>query len=77
MNNMAAALEAVKGFNMEVIIIPKSAAGTDAKAPAVYLDDTVLVVDGDERNGKITTDGLKEALKRANVLKYPPKPEEK
>jgi hypothetical protein len=68
---MAAAVEVAKDYKIEVLIVPKSMAGTDAKAPAVYLDDKVLAEDKGLRNGMITTEELIDELKKAGISKYP------
>ncbi|MBI5049403.1 MAG: hypothetical protein HZC11_00635 [Nitrospirae bacterium] len=63
-------MQAAKKFKIEIILIPKSLAGADAEAPAVYLQDEVLAIHGGARDGKITSKELFSELKRANVQMF-------
>jgi hypothetical protein len=68
---MAAAVKVAEDFKVEIIIIPKSMAAPQVKAPAVYLDDKVLAEDKGLRNGKITAEELMSELEKAGVPRYP------
>ncbi len=56
-----------KDFEVDLVSIPKSKAGTGAKAPAVYLNDTLLSEIGGIRDGKITEAELFDELSGSKV----------
>lgn len=64
---MNAAVEAAKRFEVEIVSIPKSKAGADAKAPAVYLNDKPIAEVGFLKNGTVTLEELIDELRAAGV----------
>ena len=66
-DNTAAAGSAAKDFEVEVVILNKSQAGPDAKAPAVYLNDKLLAEVKGIRDGKITEQELVDEMTKAGV----------
>lgn len=65
--NIQAAAEVANHYRITVQIVPRSLAGADAIAPAVYLDDTPIVRDGDEHKGIVEAGLLNEVMDRAGV----------
>lgn len=62
-----AAVNAADVYNIEVVRIPESKAGTDLKVPSVYLEDILLAEIGGLRDGIIEEEDLMNELGRANV----------
>ncbi len=60
-----------KDFEVDLVILTKSEAGPDAKAPAVYLNDKVLSEIKGIRDGKITEAELFDELSGAKVPRKP------
>ncbi|HDH33944.1 MAG TPA: hypothetical protein ENG88_00630 [Nitrospirae bacterium] len=60
-----------KDFEIDLVIVTKSEAGPDTKAPAVYFNDQVLCEIGGIRNGKITEAELFDELSAAKVPRKP------
>ncbi|MEW6602570.1 MAG: hypothetical protein AB1499_16475 [Nitrospirota bacterium] len=56
-----------KDFEVDVVILTKSQAGPDAKAPAVYLNDKLLSEVKGIRDGKITVEELVDELSKDGV----------
>ena len=67
MANLNIAVEAAKRFVIEIISIPKSKAGVNAKAPAVYLNDKLIAEIGFLRQGAISLEELINELRTAGV----------
>ena len=66
-NNTIAAGNVAKDFEVDLVVLTKSEAGPDAKAPAVYLNDKALSEIKGIRDGKITEAELFEELSEAKV----------
>jgi hypothetical protein len=66
-------VKAAKCFDAEVITIPKSQAGANAKAPSVYLNDRVIAEIGFLKKGTISLEELINQLKAAGVPERPDK----
>lgn len=64
---MNAAVEAAKRFEVEIVSVPKSKAGADAKAPAVYLNDKLIAEIGFLKKGTISLEELINELRAADV----------
>ena len=64
---MNASVEAAKRFEVEIVIVPKSKAGADAKAPAVYLNDKLITEVGFLKKGTVTLEELIDELRSAGV----------
>lgn len=68
---MNAAVEASKRFEVEIVSVPKSKAGADAKAPAVYLNNKLIAEIGFLKKGTISVDELISELRTAGVPERP------
>ena len=68
---MNAAVEAAKRFVVEIISVPKSKAGGNAKAPAVYLNNKLVAEIGFLRQGTISLEELINELRTAGVPERP------
>jgi hypothetical protein len=66
-----AAVEAAKCFNVEIVSVPKSKAGVNAKAPAVYLNDKLIAEIGFLRQGTISLEELINELRTAGAPERP------
>jgi len=64
---MNAAVEAAKRFEVEIVSVPKSKAGPDAKAPAVYLNDKLITEIGFLKKGTVSLEELITELRTAGV----------
>ena len=64
---MNAAVEAAKRFVVEIISVPKSKAGVNAKAPSVYLNDKLIAEISFLRQGTISLEELINELRTAGV----------
>jgi len=64
---MEAAVEAAKRFEVEIVSVPKSKAGADAKAPSVYLNDKLIAEIGFLKKGTISLEELISELRTAGV----------
>lgn len=60
-------MEAAKRFNVDIVDVPKSKAGADAKAPAVYLNDKLITAAGFLKKGTISLEELTRELMAAGV----------
>ena len=60
-----------KDFEVDLVVLTKSEAGPDAKAPAVYLNDKALSEIKGIRDGKITEAELFDELSSAKVPRKP------
>lgn len=67
-NNMQVAAELSNLFKIPVMIIPKSLAGPDAKAPAVYYGGAMIAVDGGEKNGMVSFTQIADVVDIENAL---------
>jgi len=67
MVNLNIAVEAAKRFEVEIISLPKSKAGGNAKAPAVYLNEHLVAEIGSLRGGAISLEELINELRSAGV----------
>ncbi|MFP4611582.1 MAG: hypothetical protein ACLFQT_11225 [Thiohalophilus sp.] len=65
--NIQAAAEVANRYRITVQLLPRSLAAPGAVAPAVYLDGTPLVEDGDAYKGVADVGLLEEALDQAGV----------
>jgi len=65
--NILAAAEAANRYRITVRLLPRSLAGPDAAAPAVYLDGEPLTVDGDSRKGVADLALLTAALEQSGI----------
>ncbi|MEW6647051.1 MAG: hypothetical protein AB1450_07620 [Pseudomonadota bacterium] len=65
--NLAAALEIANRFKVTIRLLPRSTAGADARAPAVYVGGKVITAHGDARNGVADAALLATALEQAGV----------
>lgn len=68
---MNAAVEASKRFEVEIVSVPKSKAGADAKAPAVYLNNKLIAEIGFLKKGTISVDELISELRTSGVPERP------
>ena len=64
---MNAAVEAAKRFMFEIISVPKSKAGVNAKAPAVYFNDKLIAEISFLKQGTISLEELINELRTAGV----------
>lgn len=65
--NIQAAAEIANRYRIAVRLLPRSLAGPDAPAPAVYLDGEPITVDGDARKGVADQQLLAAALEEAGI----------
>lgn len=65
--NILAAAEVANRYRVTVRLVPRSLAGPKALAPAVYLNDEPITVDGDERKGVADQELLAATLERAGI----------
>jgi len=64
---MNAAVEAAKRFVVEIISVPKSKAGVNAKAPSVYFNDKLIAEISFLKQGTISLEELINELRTAGV----------
>jgi len=60
-------VEAAQSFKIEIISVPKSKAGVNAKAPAVYLNDRLIAEIDFLREGAISLEELINELRTSCV----------
>lgn len=63
-------MEAAKRFKVKIVSVPKSKAGADAKAPAVYLNDKLIADIGLLNKGAISLEELVNELRAAGVPEH-------
>lgn len=68
--NIQAAAEVANRYRIMVRLLPRSLAGPDAVAPAVYLDGDAITVDGDPAKGVIDAQRLDEILDHAGIPRH-------
>ncbi len=64
-------MEAAKLYCVDIVSVPKSKAGANAKAPAVYLNNKVITEIGFLKKGAIS---LKELINVLNAAGVPERP---
>lgn len=68
-NNIQVAAELSNIYKLPVLVVPVSAAGPGAKAPAVYYGEDLIAVDGGELNGMVSYTQIADILELDDVPK--------
>lgn len=68
-NNIQVAAELSNIYKLPILVMPVSAAGPGAKAPAVYYGEDLIAVDGGELNGMVSYTQIADILELDGVPK--------